>query len=104
VLRRRTIALASGVLLMLVGIAGGMYWNEARKEVIYLCGNFSEGVGLDSVRRQLDTGTFLRYAEHPTTAGKRIVVDSHLTRGIYRCVIDLDRSNRVIRAASSHSP
>lgn len=103
-MRRKPIAIAAGVLLALGGLAGGIYWNEARKEVIYLCGNFTEGVTLDSVRRQLDTGTFLRYAEHPTVGGRRIVVDSRLTRGFYTCVIDMDKSGRVIRARSSHTP
>ena len=31
------------------------YWNEARKEVIFLCGNFTKGVSQSSVIKQLQT-------------------------------------------------
>ena len=103
-MRLKWIGVTAGVLLVLGLIVFGVYWNEARKEVIYLCGNFSAGVARDSVIRQLDTGTFLRYAERPMTDGTRIVVDSRLTGGIYRCVIDLDRSGRVTRAWVGDEP
>ncbi len=35
------------------------YWIEARREVIYLCDNFTPGVSKKSVLRQLDTADLL---------------------------------------------
>ena len=88
-MNRKWVGIAAGALLVLGLIVFGVYWNEARKEVIY---------GLADVR------PFLRYAERPMMDGTRIVVDSRLTGGIYRCIIDLDRSGRVTRAWVGDEP
>ena len=50
------------------------------------------------MRRQLDTGHFLQYRTEDGPAGRRIVADSPLTLGLYRCVVEIDASGTV-RAA-----
>ena len=79
-------------------MVGMVYWNEARKEVVFLCGNFGAGVSEKHVRRQLDTGHFLRYHTEDGPAGRRIVADSPLTLGLYRCVVEIDSSGMVREA------
>lgn len=86
------------LLLLLTLAAGGFVWNEARKEVVYLCGNFSAGVSQDSVLQQLGTGQFLRYQIDAWPEGSRIVVDSLYSSSLFRCEIDLDGNGRVLRA------
>ena len=85
------------VLLLFVVVAA-FYWNEARKEVVFLCGNFSSGVSRANVQRQLDTGNLLRYRAEEFPGGQRIIVDSGLNVGVYRCVVEFDGNNRVLRA------
>jgi hypothetical protein len=84
--------------VLVIAAVTAFYWNEARKEVVFLCGNFTRGVTQTSVLRQLDTGNFLRYRLQKDSAGSRIVVDSGLTFGVYRCVIEFDRNDEVISA------
>lgn len=84
---------------MSVVAAGWFVWNEARKEVVFLCENFTPGVAGESVRRQLDTGQFLRYRQRVTDVGSRIVADSAYTLGLHACVIELDRNDRVTTAS-----
>jgi len=73
-------------------------WNESRKEVVYLCGNFTRGVSGESVRRQLDTGIFLNYQSSETPSGSRIEMHSKYNLSVYRCNIDLDADGNVIEA------
>jgi hypothetical protein len=80
-----------------VGLAG-FYWNEARGEVVILCSNFGPGTTEESVRRQLDTGHFLRYSSESLAAGSRITVDSIYNFSIYRCIIELDEAGKVREA------
>ena len=84
--------------LVLAGLAAALVWNEARKEVVFLCGNFTEGVTRGSVEQQLATGHFLRYRLEPAVMGSRIVVDSAYTLGAHRCTIELDARGVVRRA------
>ena len=84
--------------LVLAGLAAALVWNEARKEVVFLCGNFTAGVTLDSVENQLATGHFLRYRREPAVMGSRVVVDSAFTLGAHRCIIELDSGGVVRRA------
>jgi len=83
------------VTLTLALLAWGVIWNEARKEIFYLCGNFAPGVTRESVIRQLETGNFLRFEMQRQADGQRIVADSAYNLGVYRCVIDLDAAQRV---------
>ena len=86
------------LVLLLLLIGGGFVWNEARKEVVYLCGNFGAGVRQDSVLRQLGTGEFLRFQIDGSAEGSRIVVDSAYNLSMFRCEIDLDANGRVVQA------
>ncbi len=94
-LRLVSVALA----LLLIG-AMSFVFNEARKEVVYLCGNFTAGVSQASVVRQLETGNFLRYRYQTSDSGQRIVADSVFNLGAYRCVVELDQQGIVIQAES----
>ena len=85
-------------LLVVAGLAAVLVWNEARKEVVFLCGNFTAGVTRGSVEQQLGTGHFLRYRREPAVMGSRIVVDSAYTLGAHRCTIELDPGGVVRRA------
>jgi len=73
-------------------------WNESRKEIVYLCGNFTRGVSEESVRRQLDTGEFLTYRSSVTPSGSRIEAHSKFNLSVYRCNIDFDGDGKVIEA------
>ena len=92
--QRVTVSLAA-VVVVAVGV---FTWNEARKEIVFLCANFTPGVEGESVRRQLDTGDFLRYRQRVTDTGSRIVADSAFTVGLHSCVIELDDHDRVVTA------
>ncbi len=88
------------ILILLVALgAAGFVWNEARKEVVYLCGNFGAGVSQDSVLRQLGTGEFLTFSVNAWEEGSQIVVESAYSLNMYRCIIDLDAGGNVLRAA-----
>ena len=90
-------------LVILALLVGGFVWNEARKEVVYLCGNFTAGVDEASVLEQLDTGHFLSYHREPAVMGSRLVVSSSYNLGRERCVVELDKYGTV-RAARVERP
>ncbi len=92
----RITAVAAG--LVLVSAVSLLVWNEARKEIKFLCGNFASGVTEQSVVNQLDTGEFLRYAFVDADASTAIMVDSAYNLGLYRCEILLNQEGRVISA------
>ena len=81
--------------VLFVALALAFAWNEARKEVVFLCGNFTPGVSEESVVRQLDTGHFLRQTREAGLKGSRITVDSTWNFGVYRCVIELGEDGLV---------
>lgn len=85
-----------GALLVVLTVV--FTWNEARKEVVFLCGNFAPGVSEESVNRQLDTGHFLRQRKETGSGGALIIVDSAWNFGVYRCVIELAGDGFVERA------
>jgi len=86
------------VLAVIAVLVAGFYWNEARKEIRFLCANFDKGVTEQSVIRQLDTGYFLRYRTKYLPSGKRIIVDSAYNLSMYKCIIDVDRNGKVQEA------
>lgn len=90
--------LALVLFLLFAIIAGAVYWNEARKEIVYLCGNFSEGVSLASVTGQLNTGMYSKYRILELSTGSRVELDSSLNFGLYKCIIELDEYDRVKQA------
>ena len=83
---------------VIAALVAGFYWNEARKEIVFLCGNFDKGISEQSVTRQLDTGNFIRYHTQKTPSGKRIVVDSAYNLSMYKCIIDVDKDGKVEEA------
>lgn len=86
-------------LVLLVALAGGVWvFNEARKEVKFLCGNFGTGVTQDSVLSQLGTGDFLRYEMIGGPDGTAVIVDSPYTLNTYRCTILINHQGQVLHA------
>ena len=79
-------------------LVAGFYWNEARKEIQFLCGNFEKGVSEQSVIRQLETGHFLRYHSEKIPFGMRMIVDSAYNFSMYKCTIDFDAEGKVEEA------
>lgn len=79
-------------------LIGAFFWNEARKEIVFLCRNFEKGVSEQSVTTQLDTGNLLRYRSEQTSSGKRIVVDSAYNLRMYKCIIEFDANGKVTEA------
>ena len=85
---------------MLIGATlAGFIWNEARKEIVYLCANFTPGVSEQSVLSQLETGNFLHYERTSLTPTISITVDSVYNLGLTTCRIELDQNHRVVAAA-----
>ncbi|GAA6185984.1 hypothetical protein NBRC116595_32340 [Aliiglaciecola sp. NS0011-25] len=88
--------------LFLLSILGlllfAFYWNEARKEVVFLCANFSQGVSKTSVLRQLKTVNLSSFTMQKTTSGDLIVLSSVFNFEIYQCVIEIDSNGQVHRA------
>ena len=95
----RVIKWALATVVMLAVVSASFFWNEARKEVVYLCRNFTAGVDRDRVLRQLDTGVFLDYRLQQGAAGSRIIADSRLNFRQYQCVVEFDSDGRVVHAA-----
>jgi hypothetical protein len=85
-------------LTLIVAVVAAFYWNEARKEIVFLCGNFEKGVSEQGVIRQLDTGSLLRYHTENVPSGKRIIVDSAYNLSMYKCIIDIDVNGKVEKA------
>lgn len=99
---RSNIALSSKFIAALVGILGflvfGFLSNEARKEVYYLCGNFSQGVAYSSVIRQLDTIRLSEYSIEESPSGKRVVHSSWLNFHLVHCDIQFNNDGVVTSA------
>ncbi|MEX0941063.1 MAG: hypothetical protein WD002_00790 [Pseudomonadales bacterium] len=77
---------------------GTIFWNIARQEVYYLCGNFISGVEQASVVRQLDTANLSSYEQSATKSGSKIVFSSKYNFDTYQCIIEFDKGNRVVSA------
>lgn len=72
------------------------YANEARKEIYYLCANFSTGTAYSSVTRQLDTINLSEYKVEALPQGKRIRHSSKLNLHLISCDISFDSEEKVI--------
>ena len=92
------VKIAVGSTLMILVAIAVFFWNEARKEVVFLCSNFKKGDTEAIVRRQLDTGNLLTYRSEPTTEGSQITANSGYNLWMYRCVVDFDESGRVVES------
>ena len=97
-MKKYLISILAFVIGIVILVMIAIYWNEARKEVVFLCGNFVQGVSEHSVGKQLDTGNLLRYRTEPTPFGKLIKVDSLYSFRLYTCTIDIDANGIVQRA------
>ncbi len=82
-------------------VLSSFFWNEARKEVVYLCGNFGTGVSQQSVMNQLATANLLDVTQLTTDYGIRVVSDSAVSLRMYRCNIDIGTDGKVITASVS---
>lgn len=67
------------------------YWIEARKEVIYLCDNFTPGVSKKSVLRQLNTAELLTWDSIFIANGSKIEAYSPLHMGIMQCTVEFNK-------------
>lgn len=83
------------IIVFLIVVVAAFFWNEARKEVVYLCGNFISGIEESSVRRQLDTANLLGYQSEETATGRQIVAQSVFNLNMYQCVVYLDQDGIV---------
>lgn len=93
ILRARRLRWLGGALVVSALCIGVFYTNEARKEVVFLCGNFTPGVSEASVLTQLETINFSRY-EVVKAANASAVIHTAL-RGWYRCRITIDANGLV---------
>ncbi|WP_448552695.1 hypothetical protein [Thalassotalea montiporae] len=82
------------IVLISVFIAFAFFANEARKEVYFLCGNFKQGISIESVERQLATISLSSYQVELGDQGKRIVHSSWLNFNSIGCTIEFDEQDR----------
>jgi hypothetical protein len=88
-------------LLMACLAVYAVFWNMARAEVYYLCGNFSQGVEQTSVVRQLNTANLSSYVETANEFGVNIIFSSEVNLSFYQCLIEIDKNGKVIEATFS---
>jgi len=94
----RRIVLTLSLLLAAAAVVAAFFWDESRKEVVFLCGNFTAGVSRASVIEQLDSVELSVVKTAALPSGSRIELYSPLNLGRYRCVIDFDASDSVVHA------
>ncbi|NGP76860.1 hypothetical protein G3570_09465 [Balneolaceae bacterium YR4-1] len=94
-MKKVIVKITLSIMLIVTVTVAGFYWNEARKEIVFLCANFKKGVTEESVREQLDTGNFLKYLTEDIPGGKRIIAESPYNLYMNRCVIEFDSSGLV---------
>jgi len=97
-MKRSVLTDFAAVAAIIILIALTFFWSEARKEVIYLCGNFYPGVTKVSVVRQLNTANLLRYNDEDIEFGSRITADSLLHFGMFNCEVLFNKAGLVIES------
>lgn len=85
-------------LLVVFITTGAIFWKTAKDEIFYLCGNFSVGAKKSSVIRQLETANLSSYKNTTNENGAIIVFSSKLKFVTNQCVIELDKSDKVLLA------
>ncbi len=95
-MKRSIITDIVAVLAIAILIATAFYGLEARKEVIYLCDNFTPGVSKNSVERQLNTTNLLVWDTEFLAVGSRIVAYSPLNFGYMHCRVEFNRQDIVV--------
>lgn len=94
----------SALFILVTLVTSAFFVNEARKEIVFLCENFTIGTEKRDILRQLETANFLYYTETTQQNTTYLKVASHFTLNLVTCDIYLDESKRVYRRRSSHSP
>lgn len=74
-------------------------WKAGKDEIYYLCGNFTTGETKSNVIRQLETANLSGYTHEADENGSTIVFDSRLFFVPDRCIVQLDRSDKVVLAS-----
>ncbi|WP_293761061.1 hypothetical protein [uncultured Paraglaciecola sp.] len=90
--------LISILITVTVITTGVIFWRIAKDEIFYLCGNFSSGVTKSSVVRQLETANLSSYTHTVNENSSIIVFSSRLYFVANQCIIDLDKSEKVVLA------
>ena len=75
-----------------------IFWKVGKDEVFYLCGNFSAGEMKSNVVRQLDTANLSSYTYSVNESGSTIVFSSGFYFVTNQCVIEFDKSEKVVLA------
>lgn len=91
---RKVMATTAGLMLLLAVVVAVFVWDEARKEVVFLCGNFKPGMDEANVLGQLQTANLLRIERRPSP--RHIHVDSAYNFGMYRCLVETDEDRTVV--------
>ncbi|MFB1036181.1 MAG: hypothetical protein QMC38_12625 [Sinobacterium sp.] len=87
------------ILIMAVFIITGVtFYKIATDEVFYLCGNFSTGTTKLNVVRQLETANLSSHTHTINENGSTIVFSSRLFFVINKCIIELDKTEKVVLA------
>lgn len=95
-MKRSIIADIVAIIAIALLIAATVYALEARKEVIYLCDNFTPGVSKSSVERQLNTTNLLVWDSTFLANGSRTVAYSPLNFGYIHCRVEFNRQDTVV--------
>ncbi|WP_026374545.1 hypothetical protein [Aestuariibacter salexigens] len=87
------------ILVMLVcTLSFAFFANETRKEIYFLCANFTQGTPVDSVIRQLDTAELSHYEINDSDTGSIIMLTSGLVFKVASCRIETDSDDAVMSA------
>ena len=73
-----------------------IFWKIAQDEIFYLCGNFSAGITKSNVVKQLETAELSKYKMTINEKGSIIVFSSKLYFVTNQCIIELDKSEKVV--------
>ena len=89
------------ILFSLLGIVAfitscTIFWKIAKDEIFYLCGNFSAGITKSNVVKQLETAELSKYKMTINEKGSIIVFSSKLNFVTNQCIIELDKSEKVV--------
>ena len=74
-------------------------WKIGKDDIYYVCENFSAGERKEAVIKQLETANLSRYTEIIDENGSIIVFSSRFFFVTNQCVIELDKSEKVVRAS-----
>lgn len=93
----------SSLFILATLVASSFFVNEARKEILCLCGNFQRGVSKADVIRQLKTGKFLHFVEDRDVESSIILVSSQFTLNLVSCEVHFNAKDIVKYSNRSHN-